>query len=440
MKVYSIPIDQIEIPPDRQRKEFNSDKLAELAASIDQNGLIHPIIVRKCEGITYLVAGERRLRSLDYVWNLGGTVRCGAQQFPEGHAPCLDFGEMDPLDAFEVELEENVRREDLSWQDRSRATSQLLELRRLQAEKADKPAPTIHSIAVELTPEGGSVPTAHNKVRRDIILAKHLDDPDVMAAKTPDDAYKVLVRKETARRNTELSVALGPVFNSSRHTLIQGDCLVELIKLDPESFDVILTDPPYGIDAQDYNDSGGRTAGGHFYNDSPIEWRRLMEPLATHLYTLARPNSHLYMFCDVDMFVQLKVYLTMAGWKCFRTPLIWENPKAMRAPWANPVCGPQRKYQLILYAMKGERLVNRLASDVVSYPSDENLGHQAQKPVELYTELLRRSVRPGDSVLDPFCGSGPIFPSAHSLQCYATGIELDSAAAGIAGGRIKALK
>ena len=438
MKVYSIPIDQIEVPPDRQRKEFNSDKLAELAASIDQNGLIHPIIVRKSEGTYYLVAGERRLRSLDYVWNLGGQVRCGAQQFPEGHAPCLDFGEMDPLDAFEVELEENVRREDLSWQDRSRATSQLLELRRLQAEKHDKPIPTIHDIAVELAPDGGSVPTAHNKVRRDIILAKHLDDPDVMAAKTADEGYKVLVRKETARRNTELSVALGPVFSAARHTLIQGDCLVELAKLAPDSFDVILTDPPYGINAQDFNDSGSRTPGGHFYNDSPTEWRRLMEPVAGHLYRVARPDSHLYMFCDIEMFEQLKVYLAVVGWNCFRTPIVWVNPQGMRAPW--PEHGPQRKYQICLYAMKGKRPVNRLAPDVITCGSDTNLGHNAQKPVELYTELLRRSCRPGDSVLDPFCGSGPVFPAAHSLQCYATGIEIDPAAAGIAGGRIQELK
>jgi DNA modification methylase len=126
-----------------------------------------------------------------------------------------------------------------------------------------------------------------------------------------------------------------------------------------------------------------------------------------------------------------------AGWKCFRTPIIWVNPTGMRAPW--PEMGPQRKYQLCLYATKGDRRVTRLYSDVITANSDENLGHPAQKPVAVYEDLLRRSVHPGDVVLDPFCGSGTVFPAAHTFKCKAVGIEQDPAAYGIAVKRIEAL-
>jgi len=95
----------------------------------------------------------------------------------------------------------------------------------------------------------------------------------------------------------------------------------------------------------------------------------------------------------------------------------------MRAPW--PDQGPQRKYELVLFAVKGTRPTNRLAGDVISCNSDPNLGHQAQKPVELIYDLLNRSAHPGDKVLDPFCGSGPIFEAAHRMQCYVTGLEID---------------
>src|SRR5208283_5685413 len=132
-------------------------KLAELAASIDQNGLIQPIVVRALDGGFALVAGGRRLQALEYVWNFGGTVRCGTQDFAEGHAPCLFMGEIDALLAFEIELEENIRREDLSWPDRCRATSQRMELRKLQAEKTGRASPTVSDLAAELTPDGGSV-------------------------------------------------------------------------------------------------------------------------------------------------------------------------------------------------------------------------------------------------------------------------------------------
>ena len=76
-------------------------------------------------------------------------------------------------------------------------------------------------------------------------------------------------------------------------------------------------------------------------------------------------------------------------------------------------------------------MVNKIAPDLVSFNPDSNLGHNAQKPVALFEDLLRRSVSPGDLVLDPFAGSGTIFPAAHNLKCKATGIELDSASYGI---------
>ena len=53
---------------------------------------------------------------------------------------------------------------------------------------------------------------------------------------------------------------------------------------------------------------------------------------------------------------------------------------------------------------------------------------------------LRRSINPGDAVLDPFCGTGPIFPAAHELKCKATGIEIDAASYAIAYKRLEGLK
>jgi len=118
--------------------------------------------------------------------------------------------------------------------------------------------------------------------------------------------------------------------------------------------------------------------------------------------------------------------------------LIWHKPSGMRAPW--PEHGPQRKYETICYAVKGKRPVLKMAADLISFGADSNLGHAAQKPVALFEELLRRSCRPGDTVFDPFCGSGTIFAAAHELKCQATGIELDQASFGIAVKRVEMLK
>jgi len=209
-------------------------------------------------------------------------------------------------------------------------------------------------------------------------------------------------------------------------------------ELPESSFDVILTDPPYGIGADEFADSGGKAAGSHFYDDSYETWSLLAKHLAVGSFRLAKAEGHCYVFCDIERFIELRSYFIAAGWKTFRTPLIWINPSAVRAPW--PEHGPQRKYQCILFAIKGNRPVTRIYGDVLTYSSDSNLGHPAQKPVALYSDLLRRSVRPGDSVLDPFAGTGTIFPAAHEHKCRATGIERDTAACGIASKRLGELK
>ena len=100
----------------------------------------------------------------------------------------------------------------------------------------------------------------------------------------------------------------------------------------------------------------------------------------------------------------------------------------------------ERLSETILYAVKGKRTTLRMAGDILDYPSDSNLGHSAQKPVALFEDLLRRSVLPGNTVLDPFCGTGPIFPAAHASKCRATGVELDQASYGLTVKRIERLK
>jgi DNA modification methylase len=190
--------------------------------------------------------------------------------------------------------------------------------------------------------------------------------------------------------------------------------------------------------ADEFGDSGGLAEGSHAYADDSITALRCYKALATEGFRVAKPQAHLYAFCDIDMFPTIKLLFSDAGWWVFRTPLIWYKRHGMRAPW--PEFGPQRKYETILYAVKGKRNALKMAGDVLTYPPDSNLGHAAQKPVELFRELLCRSCRPGDTVLDPFCGTGTIFPAAHALKVAATGVEIDQASYGIAVKRIEQLK
>lgn len=112
-----------------------------------------------------------------------------------------------------------------------------------------------------------------------------------------------------------------------------------------------------------------------------------------------------------------------AGWYVFRTPLINHKMNSGRVPL--PDQGPRRQYEIILYAIKGKKQTTHIYPDVISTSADENFSHGAQKPVALYQNLLQRSVRPGDRVLDTFAGSGTIFEAANGFKCSATGTELN---------------
>lgn len=437
MTPHFILIQDIIISPDRQRRTFDPAKHNELVESIQYGkaGLQNPPVLRQNEGRWILVSGERRLRAITDIYELGGTFTHAGQPVPEGSVPFTPLGELSPIDAMEAELDENIRRADLSWQEHAEATSRLAQLR--SAQTGIPVRELVTAVAEELEGSGIHGGSRRDTVRREIIVAQHLDKEEVRNAKTVDEAYKALKKTEKRDRHQALAAEVGKTFSAIHHKILNEDSLSWMTAHAPSTFDIILTDPPYGMGADDFGDSGGKTAGEHFYKDDAETALRCYEVLAKEGYRICKEDAHLYSFCDIEAFPTIKNLFVDAGWRVFRTPIIWYKPAAYRAPW--PDMGPQRKYECILYAVKGNRKVNMLAPDVITCSPDENLGHNAQKPVDLYIDLLKRSVRPGDHVLDPFCGTGPIIPACQVLQCYATAIEQDITAFGIAVSRIKQL-
>lgn len=431
---------QIHIAANRQRREFLPGELNELADSIRANGLLQALVLRR-EGERFiLVAGERRLRAITDIYDLGGHFTYGGEPVPPGTVPYVSLGTLSPLAAWEAELEENLRRVDLTWQERALATTRLLELRQAQAEDVDGPAPTVYDIAREVREKPGvpnaELGSAYTETRNELIVSKFLDDKEVAAAPSLKEAFKILKKREERIQNAALTETLGRSFTSAQHTLLCGDSLEWMAAAPADQFGVILTDPPYGMNAHEFGDSGMAAAGSHFYEDSYETWDAIMQVFCRESYRLAAPSAHAYVFCDLDRFLELRERMREVGWKVFRTPLIWHNPDGYRAPW--PDKGPQRSYELILFASKGDRPVTQMKSDVLEYRRDPQVGHPAQKPVALLLDLLKRSLRPGDSVFDPFMGSGSTPAACQELRVPCTGIEMDEAAFGIAAKRLAA--
>jgi len=310
-------------------------------------------------------------------------------------------------------------------------------LRTKQAVKDNLPAPTAASLAIELT--GKSEGSNQDAVRKSLIVARNLDNPEVAKAKTVNEAFKILKSQEVREDNARLAATVGASFKADLHTILNVNCLEWMANAAPSQFDVILTDTPYGMGAHEFGDAGGKLTGtSHSYDDSYETWLTILRTWAPLSYRLAKPQAHAYVFCDFDRFHELKGFMEAAGWYVFRTPIISYKLNSGRVPL--PEHGPRRQYELCLYAIKGKKPVTHIYPDVIPCNAEENSGHGAGKPVALMQNLLQRSIRPGDCVLDSFAGSGSVITAGHTLKCTVTALELDPASYGLCVLRAQDLK
>ncbi len=111
--VRSMPIAHLKPNPYQPRTRMDPDRLEELAASIQQSGIIQPLIARKNQNDQFeIVAGERRWRAAQ---------RIGLSEVP------VVVKELDDEEMLELALVENLQRDDLNPIEEARAYKQLIE-------------------------------------------------------------------------------------------------------------------------------------------------------------------------------------------------------------------------------------------------------------------------------------------------------------------------
>lgn len=423
------PIEYINLADNRFRKEFKEDKIQSLADSIAKSGLINlPVCRHKEDGTLELIAGERRFRAIKTLHALGKPFRYMGMEVKKGEFPFAFIGDLPELEAREIELEENIERQDLTWQEVAIATAMLHDLRQKQ-----NPQWTVRQTAEEIAGlrEETVRPTT---IQARITLAQHLDEPTIRSAKTERDAVKALYK--TLEREFQQELGKRVVLTHRENYDIQLTGALEgILTIPSESVDCVITDPPYGVDADLFN---ADTAHKHAYEDDFESVNELMHDLFPEVRRVLKAKGHFYMFCDFGLFPVWKQLIEadtdLVVWP---RPIIWVKDMG-HIP--KPHFGPQYRYECILFANKGERTTIHLDADVISVPVVKNKIHAAEKPVEVYVNLLSRTVYPGNTILDPFCGSGTVFIAASQVKCQAIGFDNDPACVQMSSVRIKEIK
>lgn len=136
-RLVEVNVASIHPNPYQPRATFDEESIAELAQSIQQVGLLQPLLVRKVDDGYELVAGERRLRA---VTSLGmEKVACIVQQDIEDESSAM------------MALIENLQREDLHYLEEAQCYQKLLETYGLtQEELANRLGKSQSSIANKL--------------------------------------------------------------------------------------------------------------------------------------------------------------------------------------------------------------------------------------------------------------------------------------------------
>lgn len=242
--------------------------------------------------------------------------------------------------------------------------------------------------------------------------------------------------------------------------IIHEDCLSAMQKLNNNSIDMIYLDPPFFTQKeQKLKDNNGKE---YSFDDS---WKSMADYIGylkirlIEMKRLLKDTGTLFLHCDNTASHYIKVMLDeVFGYDNFKSEIIWSYKR-----WSNAKNGLLNSHQIIFFYSKTKNykfnkmytdysvttnidqiLQDRVRdnngktvykkddngeivltnekkgvplSDVWEIPflnpkANERVGYPTQKPILLLEQILNISTDEGDTILDPFCGSGTTLVAA----------------------------
>ena len=459
----------------RQRREIKTDGLRESMKNI---GLIQAIVVERAEGgRAKLMAGERRLTAAKELGWTDILVRW-SEDLTEAERQL-------------IELEENVKRQDLPWQDLVRSVAGLhriytsLDSDWTMTRTAEACALSLGIVSMYLTVhedltdenvlQSGTVREAYNLLLRRKKRAMGDQLQELLDASSPEALEEAKVIREsvagietTLERNEAQGIieaqssypilTVGAIPEAQRpiqpalpgfdlEPILPADFLTWIGTYDGRKFNLLHCDFPYGVNL--FSSNGLRTGPnrsqmgrdeGESYDDDPELYKRLVTALGENLDRIFSVSGHIMFWLDARFDTEAWTRAEFArlapsiSWTRF--PLIWLKSDNVGLA-SSPNYEPRHVYEKCLLGSRGKRNIVRVKADAYSAPTDKSL-HQSAKPAPMLRHFMEMLVDENTSLFDPTCGSGTALRAAESLGAKRIlGLERDERMAGLA---LKALK
>ena len=448
--ICKISVSKIVVP--EGRREATHEDVMKLAESIETIGMLHPITVRR-DGEQYaLVAGMQRLEVMKQAGHTEiectvldcDELRCELAAIDENlirrELHYIDIGELairrdEILDALGMRAKggENqfTRRGGESG-----APPQTTESMAAEMGIKERTLQEYKQLARDLIPESKEAAKKGLITKKDALelsRLKHEEQREVFVKGSGGKKaiaaalHEVLFKAEQAQRNALPASRTAGAFDKveiGSCTLYQGDAFDIFPELECDSIDAVLTDPPYGITAEEWDKAPPL--------DSMWQW----------FDAITKATANFVMFAAGKFTMDLSV----SNRKWYRYDLVWvknnrlgflnANKQPMRAhehilvfgrpgfreeATYNPIKTPsgakpgtERKVKMSESGIYRNKGCVRISDGTVhpcsilrftSVPVNKR-HHSTQKPIKLMKRLLKTYTNEGNTVFDPFAGSG----------------------------------
>lgn len=426
LKTITIPFRSITLG-NRYRKAYNN--IDELAESIQKRGLLHPLVVNEAY---HLCAGGRRYLAIETLgWDtVSVTVVNG----------------LDETKIREIELIENIMRDDPTWQEDIAALVSIRELHSANGMSMTDTAKALHISKGHLSMK--------LKVANGMVKA-----PELAKAKTWTEAYKqydLLLQKvmvselanrtqRKAEQRAKANAEAMALVNKSKELLNSphepqeealdkltmcyhiADTLEELKKLPTgvmADVQFIDCDPDYGVSiVNTYNHITNAASYKEVDLSTYTEW---ITELIKELYRVTGPNVTMALWFAFKWYGVITKALQEAKWKFDSVPCVWYKKTA--GPTAQPFNLLGRSYEPFLLCHKNEILLGKPGRyNVFECPTIlSNRIHLTEKPVPLLKEIIETTtiINPSMKVFSAFLGSGNIILAAQELGLEVFGYDI----------------
>lgn len=369
-----VPIGEL-VPYARNARTHSESQIAQIRASLREFGFVNPVLIDSDRNI---IAGHGRV------------LAAKAEGMTE--VPCVLVEHLTDAQRRAYILADNRLAEQSGWDTEMLA----LELGEIQA------------AGMDLTITGFSAADLE------------MEDPNEEPPAAEDDGDSGEPDSDTPSRAQD-----GDVWKLGDHILLCGNC-TEKPYLDKifggvtQKVDLLLTDPPYGVDYV------GKTGDAMTIENDGADRDALMELLTGSFGAVSewlREGAAYYIWCADKTWGVFAQAVEQLGWPV-RQQLIWNKDCF--------VLGRQDyqwKHETCLYGWKPgaahKWCSDRSQTTVIDCPRPKaNRDHPTMKPIPLFDYLIRNSTDVGDTVYDPFCGSGTTLLACEQANRKCVAVEL----------------